>query len=94
VLLAGIPLPPVTAAASFQPSAANFYRSLTKARSLETVYVMPREAEPSLNEKNFVLQALKENLRLDNRKLHDYRDLDLQFGDDNGVVEVSLGNTK
>lgn len=55
---------------------------------------MPREAEPSLNERQFVLQALKEGLRLDGRKFDQYRSLELTFGDQYGVVEVSLGKTK
>jgi len=55
---------------------------------------MPREAEPSLNERQFVTQALKEGLRLDGRQLDQYRKLELTFGDQYGVVEVSLGKTK
>lgn len=55
---------------------------------------MPREAEPSLNEKQFVLQALQENLRLDGRELDQYRPLELEFGDQYGVANVTLGKTK
>lgn len=55
---------------------------------------MPREAEPSLNEKQFVLQALKENLRLDGRQFDQYRNLELQFGDGHGVATVKLGKTR
>ncbi|KAK0738426.1 ribosomal protein S5 domain 2-type protein [Schizothecium vesticola] len=55
---------------------------------------MPREAEPSLNEKQFVLQALKEDVRLDGRDLDQYRPLELTFGDQHGVAEVTLGKTK
>lgn len=55
---------------------------------------MPREAEPSLNEKTFVTQALQEHLRLDNRAFDDYRPIDLAFGDDYGVAEVRLGKTR
>lgn len=55
---------------------------------------MPREAEPSLNEKQFLLQALKENLRLDGREFDHYRSLDLQFGDDLGVADLRLGKTR
>ncbi|KAL1870531.1 hypothetical protein VTK73DRAFT_2605 [Phialemonium thermophilum] len=55
---------------------------------------MPREAEPSLNEKQFVLQALKENLRLDGREFDQYRPLDLRFGDEYGVADVRLGKTR
>ncbi|KAL2124416.1 hypothetical protein VTJ04DRAFT_781 [Mycothermus thermophilus] len=55
---------------------------------------MPREHEPSLNEKQFVTQALQENLRLDGRDLDQYRPLELTFGDQHGVAEVTLGKTK
>ena len=55
---------------------------------------MPREAEPSVNEKAFVLQALRENIRIDGRGLNTFRDLTLTFGDESGVVDVKLGNTR
>ncbi|KAK3995976.1 hypothetical protein QBC44DRAFT_318879 [Cladorrhinum sp. PSN332] len=55
---------------------------------------MPREAEPSLNEKQFILQALQENLRLDGRQLDQYRPLELTFGDQYGVADVTLGKTR
>ncbi|KAH8909795.1 hypothetical protein BR93DRAFT_419749 [Coniochaeta sp. PMI_546] len=55
---------------------------------------MPREAEPSLNEKQFVLQALKENLRQDGREFDVYRPLDLTFGDEYGHADVKLGKTR
>ncbi|KAK3942986.1 ribosomal protein S5 domain 2-type protein [Diplogelasinospora grovesii] len=55
---------------------------------------MPREAEPSLNEKQFVIQALQSNLRLDGRKFDQYRPLEVSFGEQYGVVEVKLGKTR
>ncbi len=55
---------------------------------------MPREAEPSLNEKQFLLQALEDNLRLDGREFDQYRPFDLGFGDEYGVAEVKLGKTR
>lgn len=55
---------------------------------------MPREAEPSLNERQFVIQALKEGLRLDGRELDRYRPLELTFGEQYGVADVTLGKTK
>jgi exosome complex component RRP45 len=55
---------------------------------------MPREAEPSLNEKTFVLQALQENIRLDGRGFDKYRPLELTFADEYGVADVSLGKTR
>ena len=55
---------------------------------------MPRESEPSLNEKAFVLQALREDVRLDGRPFDAFRHLDLQYGDDYGVADVRLGKTR
>lgn len=55
---------------------------------------MPREAEPSVNEKAFVLEALQDKIRIDGRNLDEFRKLDLSFGDDFGVAHVSLGNTR
>lgn len=55
---------------------------------------MPREAEPSINERTFLLQALQENIRLDGRPLDAYRNLDISFGDEYGVADVRLGKTR
>ncbi|ROT35844.1 exoribonuclease family protein [Sodiomyces alkalinus F11] len=55
---------------------------------------MPREAEPSANEKQFLLQALQEGLRLDGRAFDEYRKLDLTLGDEYGTADVSLGQTR
>ncbi|CAK7265390.1 3'-5'-exoribonuclease [Sporothrix epigloea] len=55
---------------------------------------MPRDLEPSLNEKAFVGQALQEGLRLDGRGLEDYRPIVLSLGDEYGVADVRLGKTR
>ena len=55
---------------------------------------MPREAELSLNEKEFILQALREEVRLDDRAFEDHRSLELTFGEDYGFADVSLGKTR
>ncbi|RYP57915.1 hypothetical protein DL770_010550 [Monosporascus sp. CRB-9-2] len=55
---------------------------------------MPREAEPSLNERTFVVQALQEGLRLDGRAFDQFRKLELKFGDQYGVADVTLGKTR
>jgi hypothetical protein len=57
-------------------------------------FTMPREVEPSLNEKQFVLQALEENVRTDGRPFDQFRPLELTFGDEYGVSNVRLGNTR
>lgn len=55
---------------------------------------MPREVEPSLNERDFIRQALRENLRLDGRSFDQHRNLDLVFGDEYGIADVRLGKTR
>lgn len=55
---------------------------------------MPREAEPSLAERTFVTQAIDEGLRLDGRKLEEFRPVELTFGDEYGVVQVKFGKTQ
>jgi exosome complex component RRP45 len=55
---------------------------------------MPQEAKPSLNEKSFILTALRKGIRLDGRPLDAYRDIDLSFGQEYGAVDVKLGKTR
>ncbi|CAG8961817.1 hypothetical protein HYFRA_00013993 [Hymenoscyphus fraxineus] len=55
---------------------------------------MPREVEPSVNERQFFEKALAENLRLDGRAFDQFRDLELSFGDEFGVADVRLGKTR
>jgi exosome complex component RRP45 len=55
---------------------------------------MPREVEPSLNERQFFQKALAENLRIDGRGFDQYRALELEFGDEYGVTDVRLGKTR
>ena len=55
---------------------------------------MPREAEPSINERAFILEALQEDIRLDGRPLDAYRQLHIAFGEKYGVADVQLGKTR
>lgn len=55
---------------------------------------MPREAEPSQNEKQFFSKALSENIRIDGRGFDEFRELNLEFGDEYGVADVRLGKTR
>lgn len=55
---------------------------------------MPREVEPSINEKQFFSKALKENLRIDGRSFDQFRAIELDFGDEYGVADVRLGKTR
>lgn len=53
-----------------------------------------RDLDISNNERLFILQALKEGVRLDGRSVEDCRTLDISFGPDYGSVQLSLGGTK
>lgn len=55
---------------------------------------MPREAEISINEREFIKQALQEQIRLDGRAFDAFRKLELTFGDEYGVADVQLGKTR
>jgi exosome complex component RRP45 len=59
-----------------------------------TTQKMPRETDPSNNAKSFLLQALRENVRIDGRGFDEFRALDLSFGDEYGVATVQLGKTR
>ena len=65
-----------------------------------TIVTMPREAEPSANERAFMLQALQENIRMDGRTvevarpLDYYRPLQISFGNEFGTADVQLGKTR
>ncbi|KIW00609.1 uncharacterized protein PV09_07806 [Verruconis gallopava] len=55
---------------------------------------MPQEAKISVNEKTFILNALREGIRLDGRPLDAYRNIELSFGQEYGAVDVRLGKTR
>ncbi|KAG8856580.1 hypothetical protein FRB96_006340 [Tulasnella sp. 330] len=55
---------------------------------------MPRELEPSISQKEFVLGALKQGLRTDGRLLLQGRDVQLMFGEELGSVECRFGKTR
>ncbi|KAI8973572.1 ribosomal protein S5 domain 2-type protein [Mycotypha africana] len=55
---------------------------------------MVKEIDPSLNEVNFLLEALKDGKRVDGREIYDMRSLEIKLGSDYGFVEVQLGKTK
>ncbi|KAI5821016.1 ribosomal protein S5 domain 2-type protein [Pyronema omphalodes] len=55
---------------------------------------MPKELEPSNNERLFILEALRQGVRLDSRELDVIRPLSLTFGREYGLADVSLGATR
>ncbi|KAK9453327.1 ribosomal protein S5 domain 2-type protein [Dipodascopsis uninucleata] len=56
---------------------------------------MPRDLTPTTIENQFVLKALLEKLRLDNREFEQIRNLEITFSPtEYGVVDVRLGRTR
>ncbi|KAH7067760.1 ribosomal protein S5 domain 2-type protein [Paraphoma chrysanthemicola] len=55
---------------------------------------MPQEAQISINEREFIKQALQEQVRLDGRAFDAFRKIELTFGDEYGVADVQLGKTR
>jgi len=55
---------------------------------------MAKGIEVSSNEKEFVLEALKQGIRVDGRKLDDFRDVEITLGDEYGYVDVKMGKTR
>jgi len=55
---------------------------------------MNRELEPSINEKNFLYEALRQGKRIDGRGIYDVRNIRITFGNQYGHVQVQLGKTR
>ena len=55
---------------------------------------MPREADPSNVERAFILEALSQNIRVDGRALDQFRNIELEFGDEYGSVSLRIGKTR
>nr|CAG8582325.1 14712_t:CDS:2 [Entrophospora candida] len=55
---------------------------------------MVKELEISNNERQFILKAIIEGYRIDNRKKSDFRKLNISFGQEFGKSEVTLGSTR
>jgi len=55
---------------------------------------MPRETDISNVERKFILEALAQDVRVDGRRLDQFRNLDLEFGDEYGTVTLRLGKTR
>jgi exosome complex component RRP45 len=55
---------------------------------------MPKVLEPPTNQRLFILEALKQDLRLDGRAFDSFRPLKLQFGRELGLADVRLGQTR
>jgi hypothetical protein len=55
---------------------------------------MSKEAQLSVAECDFILEALRENVRLDGRGTDEFRPLNLSFGDEYGHVKLQVGKTR
>lgn len=55
---------------------------------------MPRGAEISNVERNFILEALQQGVRLDGRAFDQFRPIKLEFGEEYGSATVTLGGTR
>lgn len=47
-----------------------------------------------MNERDFVFEALKQGIRIDGRKLEQFRDVEITLGDEYGYVDVKMGKTR
>jgi exosome complex component RRP45 len=55
---------------------------------------MSKETPLSVAEREFILEALLENIRLDGRDTDAFRPLSVTFGEEYGHVKVQLGQTR
>lgn len=55
---------------------------------------MSKETALSVAERDFILEALLQNLRLDGRDPNSFRPLSISFGEEYGHVKVRLGQTR
>ena len=55
---------------------------------------MSKENPLAVPEREFILEALQQNIRLDGRRADDIRPLDISFGEEYGHVKVRLGQTR
>lgn len=56
--------------------------------------IMSKEAPLSVAERDFILDALHQNVRLDGRGLDQFRPLSVSFGNEYGHVRLRLGKTR
>ncbi|AGO09866.1 AaceriAAL124Wp [[Ashbya] aceris (nom. inval.)] len=55
---------------------------------------MAKAIEISTSESAFILEALRQNLRLDGRKFDQFRDVEIELGSEYGDVTITMGKTK
>jgi hypothetical protein len=89
-----VPRPPVNVFSDPAIFSCKFYSCTTSTTTPYVRSTMPREAEISVNERAFIQDALKEQIRLDGRAFDAFRPIELTFGDEYGVADVQLGKTR
>ncbi|EJT98069.1 ribosomal protein S5 domain 2-like protein [Dacryopinax primogenitus] len=55
---------------------------------------MPRDVEPSINQRDFIFSAIQQGLRVDGRSPLQARKTTIRFGNSLGWVECSIGETR
>lgn len=55
---------------------------------------MSKEAPLSVAEREFILEALRQDARLDGRGADQFRPLKISFGEEYGHVKLQLGKTR
>lgn len=55
---------------------------------------MSKEASLSVTEREFILEALRQDTRLDGRRADQFRPLKISFGEEYGHVKLELGETR
>jgi hypothetical protein len=55
---------------------------------------MSKEASLSVAEREFILEALRQDSRLDGRRADQFRPLKISFGEEYGHVKLELGKTR
>lgn len=62
--------------------------------SRRSTRIMSKEAPLSVAEHEFILDALRQDLRLDGRRADQFRPINISFGQEYGHVKLQLGKTK
>ncbi|ODQ78521.1 hypothetical protein BABINDRAFT_162726 [Babjeviella inositovora NRRL Y-12698] len=55
---------------------------------------MVKGLEISTNEQTFLLEALQKGIRMDGRKVDEFRNVEISIGDEYGYIEIRMGKTK
>jgi hypothetical protein len=61
---------------------------------ISVIQTMSKEASLSVAEREFILEALRQDSRLDGRGADQFRPLKISFGEEYGHVKLELGKTR